>query len=153
MGELHKNSQRSQSTKQKNIVKMKRSTEAVLYFSSFTMSAANNLLNTESSDLQNNIISTEFAKTHENSTNFSSEIEDPWWNWCAIFAVFSVVSVIFLFALLYMISKCFPVQEKEIIKFSSQKTKDGWYSDNLLATEHRILGQCNVTKNDFIVVW
>jgi len=43
--------------------------------------------------------------------------------------------------------------EKDVIKFSSQKTRDGWYSDNLLATEQRTNGHCHLTEKDFIVVW
>ena len=86
----------------------------------------------------------------------SSEIDEEfWWKWCTFFAVCSVLSTCLIFALFYIIRKYFPVQEKDIIKFSSQKSKDGWYSDNnlLSSSEHRILGPYGITQQDFVVIW
>ena len=66
----------------------------------------------------------------------------------------SVLSVILICSLLVIITKCFlAVKEKEVMKFSSPTTRDGWYADNLLATEQRKIGQYSVTEKDFIVVW
>ena len=87
--------------------------------------------------------------------DFTNEIEDdPWWDWCAVFALCSVLSVCLIVGLLFIVTKFFsPLKEKDVIKFSSQKTRDGWYSDNLLATEQRTNGHCHLTEKDFIVVW
>ena len=80
--------------------------------------------------------------------------EEIWWKWCTVFAICSVLSTCLIFALICIIRKYFPVQEKDIIKFSSQKSKDGWYSDNLLSSsEHRILGPYGITQQDFVVIW
>merc|ERR1719510_417135 len=82
-------------------------------------------------------------KMYENPENplVSREIDEEfWWKWCTFFAVCSVLSTCLIFALFYIIRKYFPVQEKDVIKFSSQKSKDGWYSDNnLLSSEHRTI--------------
>ena len=80
--------------------------------------------------------------------------EEIWWKWCTVFAICSVLSTCLIFALIYIIRKYFPVQEKDIIKFSSQKSKDGWYSDNLLtSSEQRTLGSYGIRNQDFVVIW
>ena len=94
-------------------------------------------------------------KIEVNSTDIiSSEIDEEfWWKWCIVFAVCSVLSTGLIFALFYIIRKYFPIQAKDIIKFSSQKSKDGWYSDNLLSSsEHRTFRPYGITQQDFVVI-
>jgi len=131
---------------------MKHSMKKIACFTTFAISTgAQNFLETTKSEMTNNysIIPTKPTK------NFTNEIEDdPWWDWCAVFALCSVLSVCLIVGLLFVVTKFFsPLKEKDVIKFSSQKTRDGWYSDNLLATEQRTNGHCHLTEKDFIVVW
>ena len=138
---------------------MKRPIQAFACFTTFTISAAQTFLETTKSEeitemsKNNYIIPTKPSKSATNFQNGSSDIDDPWWDWCAIFAICSVLSICLIVGLLFVVTKFFPTNVKEVIKFSSQKTRDGWYSDNLLATEQRTYGHCNLTEKDFIVVW
>merc|ERR1712203_1292192 len=140
-------------------VEMKSSTQAFVCFSSFTISVANHLQERTNSEgiidnvTKDYIIPLNSEQIPQKSEDISSEVINSWWNWSTMLFLFSILSIILISSLLYAISKCLSIKEKEVIKFSSQKTKDGWYADNLLATEKRILGQCNITEKDFIVVW
>ena len=67
-----------------------------------------------------------------------------------MFAALSIVSVL---CLLFSVNKCLSLKEKDVIKFSCQKTKDGWYSDNLMVTEKKMACQCGNTDKYFVVVW
>ena len=51
--------------------------------------------------------------------------------------MFAALSIVLLFCLLFSVNKCLSLKEKEVIKFICQKIKDGWYIDNLLATEKK----------------
>ena len=39
--------------------------------------------------------------------DFTNEIEDPWWDWCAVFALCSVLSVCLIVGLLFIVTKFF----------------------------------------------
>merc|ERR1712141_635049 len=141
-------------------VEMKSSTQAFVCFSSFATSVANHLQERTNSEgtigdvMKNYIIP--FKNSEEisqKSKDISSKVINSWWNWTTMLFLFSILSIILISSLLYAIRKCLSIKEKEVIKFSSQKTKDGWYRDNLIATEKRIFGQCNITEKDFVVVW
>ena len=106
--------------------KMKNSAKTLAYFSSFTISTAYNLVEiskSEEESLENLVLPFNHSdKSSQNMENF----EDPWWNWCTVFALCSVLSVIFIFSLLAIITKCFvAIKQKDVIKFSSPVTRQG----------------------------
>jgi len=134
---------------------MKHSMKKIACFTTFAISTgAQNFLESTKSEKFSERTNYSIIPTKP-TKNFTNEIEDdPWWDWCAVFALCSVLSVCLIVGLLFIVTKFFtPLKEKDVIKFSSQKTRDGWYSDNLLATEQRTNGHCHLTEKDFIVVW
>jgi hypothetical protein len=73
-------------------------------FTTFAISTrAQNFLETTKSETTNySIIPTKPTK------NFTNEIEDdPWWDWCAVFALCSVLSVCLMVGLLFIVTKFF----------------------------------------------
>jgi hypothetical protein len=89
----------------------------------------------------------------QKSENVSSEIQYSFWNFSTMIYVFAALSIVLLLCLLFCVNKCLSLKEKEVIKFSCQKNKDGWYSNNLMVTEKKMAGECGITEKDFIVVW
>jgi len=143
---------------------IKSSAQTLACFSSFAISTAHGLLEASNSEKMSDVTDDHLQSIYNHFAPFNhsdkkpqdieENFEDPWWNWCTVFAVCSVLSVILIFSLCAIITKCFiAIKEKEVMKFSSPKTRDGWYSDNLLETEQRNTRKCSVTEKDFIVVW
>jgi len=60
--------------------------------------------------------------------------------------VFSIINCITTVCLLFSVNNYLFIKEKEVINFSNHKTKDGWCSDNFLAAEEKIIGQCGIEK-------
>ena len=89
----------------------------------------------------------------QKSENISSEIENSLWYFSTKFYMFAALSIVSVLCLLFSVNKCLSLKEKEVIKFSCQKTKDGWYSDNLMVTEKKMACQRGITDKDFVVVW
>jgi len=141
-------------------VQMKHCTQGFIYFSSVTISVALHIQESVNSGKESivdvtkdYIIPMNSEEIQQKSEDISIENIDSWWNYSTMFYLFSALSIILTFSLLYAVNKYSSVKEKEVIKFSCPKTKDGWYADNMLATEKRVLGQCNISEKDFIVVW
>ena len=141
------------------MVKMLCLMQVVACFTSFTMSGAQNISETtkfeEISEIlkDNYIMPTKHTIINQNHQNGSKDLEDPWWDWCATFVLFSVLSICLVVGLLFIVSRFFRLNSKDVIKFSTQKTKDGWYSDNLLVNDKRIYDCFDLTEKDFIIVW
>jgi len=90
--------------------------------------------------------------TPQKEEDISIESINPW-NYLTMFFLFSSLSIILVFCGIYGVSKFTSVEEKEFVKFSCPKTRDGWYADNLLASEKKVLSECNIREEDFVVIW
>jgi len=90
--------------------------------------------------------------------NLSSEINNPWRNFGSTlfqnpFFLFSIFAIILISSLMYIRTKYFANEEKEVIESSSEKPKNSYYPENLSAKEQRKIGQCDKPKKDYVVVF
>jgi len=140
-------------------VSMKSSLRLFIYILSFATSFGNPIQDSINSDkgttldpISNHIAPFDSEVTPQKEEDISIESINPW-NYSTMFFLFSSLSIILVFCGIYGVSKFTSVEEKEFVKFSCPKTRDGWYADNLLASEKKVLSQCNIKKEDFVVVW